>query len=147
MEEEDDDEMIDPTENIKIDYADESHITLYPSRALLFLYEEGGKTSVVRSDELPEEADRWMIQPLDELYEDLNLFQITSGEERELQLIKESYKVSNPSHALWKVLLVKRLEEGKGKRVLYEEVEKVQKRALSGSNISVTIGWMSKVNY
>jgi hypothetical protein len=125
MEDEDDDELIDATENIKIDYADESHITLYPSRPLLLRYEEGGKTLVVRSDELPEEADRWMIQPLDELYEDLNLFQITPGEEKELQLIKESYKVSNPSHSLWKVLLVRRLEEGKDKRALYEKVEKV----------------------
>jgi hypothetical protein len=124
-EEDDDDELIDAAENIKIDYADESHVTLYPSRPVLIRYEEGGRLSVARADDLPEEADQWEVQPLDELYEDLNLFQITPGEEKELELIKEGYDVPNLSHALWKTLLVRRLAAGKDKRALYEDIENV----------------------
>lgn len=124
-EEEDDDELADTAESIKVTYIDNSHITLYASRPLITRKGTTGRLEVLRADELPENSDLLAVQPLDTLYEDLNLFQITEEQERELQEIKRQHGVSEPAYALWKVLLAKKLTHNSDPVLLYDQIGKV----------------------
>jgi len=55
----------------------------------------------------------------------LNLFQITQEQERELHQIKQQHGVSEPAHALWKVLLAKKLACDSDAALLYDQIGKV----------------------
>ena len=105
-----------------MDFTDGSHASYSPSRLLLVISGPEGRLEVMRLDELPSEPEGWLAQPLDELYEEMNPFQIRPDEEEELALIKRRYGVVDPSQVLWKVLLVRKLGEGVGSAQLYESL-------------------------
>jgi len=120
VEEEDEDELSEGADTMRVDFADGSHGSYFPSRLLLVRSEGSGRLEVIRVDELPAEVEGWLAQPLDELYEGMNPFQIRPEEEKELALIKHNYGVTDREQVLWKVLLVRKLDEGKDSGQLYE---------------------------
>jgi|GEM_PF-5886329 len=122
-EEEEDDEIPDNSEIIKVKYVDGFCASYYPSKPMLIQRDDGAEMTIMRMDEIIKEDEQISIQPLDELYMDLNPFQVTPRDERELQVIKSEYHVSEPDRALWKVLLVKQKELYGDSKRLYEKIE------------------------
>jgi hypothetical protein len=70
-------------------------------------------------------VQEWCIQPLDDLYAGLNLFQITPDQELELQQIKQMRGVLDASRALWKVELMRRLNEEMDEMNLFEQIGRI----------------------
>lgn len=118
------DDLGDPADTITLTYNDNSHATCYPSKALIIQRPEEHSFSVIRADELAEEeCKNYRVQPLEELYADLNLFAIRPEEEKELENIKISYNIPDNNGVLWKVLLARKRTEV-ADEVLYEHVGK-----------------------
>jgi len=114
----------DPVDTVTVTYKDNSHATFYPSKMLVVQRPEEHAFNVIRADELAEEECKdYKIQPLEELYEDLNLFEIRPEEEKELAAMKVAYNVVDTDKVLWKVLLARK-RPGIPDEILYEHVGK-----------------------
>jgi hypothetical protein len=118
------------TESIRIDFTDSSRVSVYPSKLLIARKQGVSKYFVIRADELLEETDLgdFEIEPLEEIYEELNLFEITPAEENELKEIRAQYGVTgnDQKSALWKVELRKKLDLHNGDpALLYETIRTV----------------------
>jgi hypothetical protein len=116
--------LAEPSEMVRVEYADKTHASFYPSRQLITRKKGSSKLKVLRADDLTEEYSGCEIQPLEDIHEDLNLFDITSEERRELVEIKHFYGVMDDQE-LWKVLLIRKLEEGKKCKGLYDELHSI----------------------
>lgn len=112
----------DPAELIRITYADGEHSSFYPSKQLILEQEHGYK--VIRADQLSEKEIGAAIQPLDDIHEDLNLFSITKAEESELARIKQELGIKDNKAVLWKVLLKGKISEQVNDQQLYQIVAK-----------------------
>lgn len=107
-----DDDFGDPADTVMVIYRDNSHATFYPSKMLIIQHSEETAFSVIRADELiEEECKDYKVQPLEELYEGLNLFEIRPEEEKELEEIKLTYNVADSNRVLWKVLLSRKRKQ------------------------------------
>jgi hypothetical protein len=122
VEAEEEDELSEVADTIWVDFVDGTHASYFPSRLLLVRSEGSDRLGVMRVDELPADVEDWLVQPLDELYEDINPFQIRPEEEEELAVIKHQQGIIDGDLVLWKVLLVRKLGEGQHSRQLYEEL-------------------------
>jgi len=118
------------SESIRIEFTDLSHTSLYPSKLLVGQKQGIGKYLVMRPDELLEspEVSEYYVQPLEDLYKELNLFEITPAEEDELKQIKQRYGIvgKDQKYALWKFELNKKLDQNGGDPMrLYEIIKTV----------------------
>lgn len=118
------------SESIRLEYEDKSHISLYPSKLLIARKNDSSSYEVIRADDLLDESDwaEYKVQPLEEVYEYLNLFEITQEEEKELLIIKKEFGLGDDRQelALWKVELFKKLTEfGDDKFLLYEQIRSI----------------------
>lgn len=113
--------LVEPSEMVRVEYTDKTHASFYPSRQLIIRKKGSSKLKVLRADDLTEEYSGCEIQPIEDIHEDLNLFDITSEERQELIEIKQAYGVMDDQE-LWKVLLIRKLEEGKQPNDLYDEI-------------------------
>lgn len=119
-----DSDLVDSADTVTVTYNDNSHATFYPSKPLIIQHPEESTFRIIRADELVEEECKdHKIQPLEELYEDLNLFEISPEEEKELEEIKLSYNIVDKNKVLWKVLLARKRTEITDE-ILYEYVGK-----------------------
>jgi hypothetical protein len=119
-----DDDLIDAADTVTVTYDDNSHSTFYPSKMLIVQRVGDHSFKVIRADELfQEECKDYKIQPLENLYENLNLFEIRPEEEEELKAMKLVYHVVDSYKVLWKVLLARKRPEVPDE-VLYEHVGK-----------------------
>jgi hypothetical protein len=119
-----DNDFTDPTDSVTVTYNDNSHTTFYPAKMLIVRRPEEHAFSVVRADELAEEECKdHKIQPLEELYDGLNLFEISPEEEKELEKMKLAYNIADKNKVLWKVLLARKRTEVTDE-ILYEHVGK-----------------------
>ena len=99
----------------------------WPSQ--LFVVSEGNNAHLYTDraedlfNEFVEHGNVLKVQPIDELYKDLNLFRTTEQEESELLQLKKKYDLHEKEfeHRLWKVLL-KRKADDLGKTEMYEDL-------------------------
>jgi hypothetical protein len=119
-----DGDLGDPVDTVTVAYNDNSHATFYPSKMLVVQRPEEHTFNVIRADELAEEECKdYKIQLLEELYEDLNLFEIRPEEEKELAAMKIAYNTGDNDKVLWKVLLARKRPDIPDE-ILYEHVGK-----------------------
>ena len=125
---EDDDQdydMMDQVGYIKVEYTDKGHATFYPSKLLIVNIKGSDRYRVIRADELPDEVTGYEVQPLEEVHEDLNLFEIRPEEEQELQYIKREYGVADMQQELWKVMLSKKDAEFNDSTALHDHIKAI----------------------
>lgn len=111
-------DMHDPAELIKVTYPDGEHSSFYPSKQLIIGNEKS--YTVIRADQLSDKDLGSAIQPLDDIHEDLNLFAISREEESELARIKQDLGVRDHKAVLWKVLLKGKLSSEISDQHLYD---------------------------
>lgn len=113
-------DMHDPAEMIKVTYSDGDHSSFYPSKQLII--GDKHKYKVIRADQLSDQSIGYGIQPLDDIHADLNLFEISREEESELESIKKSFGLRDPRTVLWKVLLKEKRGQYLNDQALYDTV-------------------------
>ena len=101
--------------SIFVEFGNKSYRSFYPTQLIVAKDENEDHLFTLRAEELlnKEENSNLVFQPLEALYEDLNLFTVTNEEEVEIQRLKEHYGigVNQTDVRLWKVLLKRRSEE------------------------------------
>jgi len=95
--------------------------SFFPSQLFVAKYDED-HLFPIKAGDIKEQQDnkKMFIQPLDELYEGLNLFETTVDEESEIKQLKKELGLldHDPEAGLWKVLL-KRKAEKEGEKEIY----------------------------
>jgi hypothetical protein len=114
-------------ETVVINYSNGAK-SYWPSQ--LFVVSDGNNVHLYTDraedlyNEFSEKGISLKVQPIDELYKDLNLFRATDQEEYELLQLKKKYDLQDEEfeHRLWKVLLKRKADEV-GKTELFEDLK------------------------
>lgn len=114
-------------ETVVINYSNGTK-SYWPSQ--LFVVSDGNNAHLYTDraedlyNEFSENGIALKVQPIDELYKDLNLFRTTDQEEYELLQLKKKYDLNEEEleHRLWKVLLKRKADE-LDKTELYEDLK------------------------
>jgi len=112
-------------ESLYVKYSTGTKKTFYHSQLFVVRSEKNEHLYTFKGDELLTQAKDISIQPIDELYEGLNLFDVTPEDEIEIKDLQRKYGLSsaNMVEKLWKILLIESCGKD-GKRIVYERLEK-----------------------
>ncbi|MCW0481354.1 hypothetical protein [Gaoshiqia sediminis] len=115
-------------ELVRIKFSSGNPRSFYPSQLFIAKVEGDEHYFPVRADEITDYIveNAISVQPLDELYKDINLFEASDEEEREVYQLKKHYDLTGEEqgHRLWKILL-KRKCDAIGSDSVYIQIEKL----------------------
>lgn len=121
-------------ESVLIKFAGNSKKVFHASQLFIAKARSDEHLFTVKADDLIHKSSNVSIQPLDELYEGLNLFETTPEEEAEIEELRRRYDLSSSQlvEKLWKILLIK-LVDSDQKKGVYEQLFQIMQE--NGANM------------
>jgi hypothetical protein len=111
---------------VSITFVKGSKRSFYPTELFVARYADDDQLVIVTAEDIHDDSkaySRLCIQPLDDLYEGINLFEETLEEESEIKVLKGQYSLPDqlPDSGIWKTLLNRKVEQASA-TVVYAEL-------------------------